>query len=292
MEEGKLYNCDRCKKKTMSVTKGTFGVEGTCSSCGYSFSDRDYLQILNNYGGVIAVFVLLLLIISSMMTGGQFDAVDNKINSVNSNFIGVNTDIISINNNITTLKNDIGLMEVDIIDAIIRINAVETDIVALETLTSDIENIQLQLDSFNQSINELWVEVNGISGENIVGVINRNLTITYFANQTGDIRYCHFDFAVSENGLTPEEVKYTFRYPNVNITLLDWTGDFWANDSYKNSYMLHWFGENDYVGAKFNLTWNISDYNTSNLGKAGFIDTLMVNSILVDSPEILEVYAE
>jgi len=299
-EKEDVYNCKRCNKQTLTVEKTEHGTIGTCSNCGYTFKETNYLSYfkdLNKYSGITAVFSIVLILITALMFGGQFGDIEQKmINADNE----LGTDIVDLNETISAtigiIQTDVSTAKTNINSILTRLSTAETDITNLETITADISTIKQNLTDIDKDISDLWIKVNSVTSADIISLIDTNITITYYANQTADVRYCHLDFVIEEDGLDMGEIKYAVNYPFTNISLLNWTSTVklqtynWTDIIYDDNYYLYWFGNDNLVGATFNLTWDISDYNTSNLSKTGVKDVLMINSVLIDSPEIWEVY--
>jgi len=289
----KLYNCQRCKQKTMAVIHGEYGNEGRCSNCGYHFREFDYFKLLNKYSGLAVIFAMILIIITSAMFSGQFGDVDRRIMDVN---YRVDTVVSNTSTEIATVQSGLNTLTSTVSGLTTRINTAETSISSLTGLYTDLNVIRTNISKINENISKLWTKVNSLTDEDLITLIKRNLTITYYPNQTSDTRYCHFDFYVGENGLDIGEVKYTFYYPLTNISLIDWDGITkpqeynWTNELCDDNYYLYWFGDNTDISATFNITWNIVDYDMNNLTKTGIKDMLQVNGVIVDTPEIWEVY--
>ena len=313
--------CPKCKDgKLFVIDRGSYK-EHACDKCDYQYIEekqprktskqkntnefredkpsqvnflnlfKNYFRLLNKASGILVVVLLFLMLILFSMVGEQVNDANVKINSVENSIRSKMVDTRNeIDNNISGIRGDINDINTNLL-------LIETNIDDLTTLCNtitDVDNkvidIEETLLSMQDDIDTIWNDVYGGLDQT-----NTNLTFTYYANQTGDNRYCHVDFKTSKDDVDIEEIKLGLRYTNVNISLLNWTGSSkpqeyqWLNENITDNYYLHWFGINNNVMAKFNLTWDVSNYNTSNLPKTGLDKSLMINSILFDFPEIWEI---
>lgn len=283
-DEEKTYNCERCKHKTLTVTKGEYGTEGRCSNCGYHFREVDYFKMINKYAGIMAMFAIGFMLISLILTDGQIADLDRKTFGRD---VVLSDDIYDMNNTIANITTDIGGLNTHITNILSRISTAETNINTLKTLTGEINIIQGTLTGIDENISKLWIKTNSITGEDLTGLIDTNITFVYYANQTGATRYCDVNFSVTKKSVTLKEIKYMLNCPEVNITLVDWNSTFKPQiyKYQKDDCMLYWFGINDKVEGDFRLVWNITEYNTSKIG-TNIKHLLQVNSVFVETPEI------
>jgi len=296
-EEEKKYNCEVCKQKTLTVREGEYGTEGHCSNCGHSFKETNYFKMLNKYSGIMAVFALVFILVFAVLNGGQFDTLDAKINNLG---YGMKQDIIDNHNILVGLienvSHDMVKINLDIDNLQTRLLSAETNINTLSSLSGDISSIRINLTKMDDNISKLYAKFNSISGQDILSLVNENLTIKYYPNQTGDTRYCHLNFSIEDDGLDIQEIKYMVSYPKTNISLLNWSSSIkpqeynWSDGNYSDNYYISWYGHEDKVYANFNITWHISDYNTNNLSKSGIKDVVIVNSVVTDIVNIWERY--
>jgi len=314
--------CPRCgEAKIFTIDRGNY-YEHNCEACDYQFTEdkkpkrkekpgkeRPNKQLknrpginlgdfkfiftsLNKFSGILVFILLIILLVLFTVLDSQIQKNNLNTNIVNDRLeehidnICSTTNLIS--SNVTSISN-----EMDAISA--RLSVTEGEITSLETLFTNFENVQLEiedinkkLENINENISDLWVTVTNIDKE------NGNITFTYYPNQTGDIRYCHIDFLLEETEAVFKEVKFGIQYQKANISLMNWTSFIkpqqhqWLNGTFNDSYYLHWFEKNKKFSAKFNVTWDVSDYNTSKISTDNLNYILKANSVFINVPEIWE----
>jgi len=258
---------------------------------------KTYFKRLNSVSGILVVVLFFLMLALFAMADGQVRNAHLRIDYVESNIQN------TIDKSITQMEENISIVESDITSIYDRLSETEIDITELFTLHDTVEevgnqivdmrativNINTNISSIRNATALLWFKVFGGTDQT-----NTNLTVVYFANQTGDTRYCHLNFDISKKDIKIEEIKFGIQYDKVDVSLLNWTGNIkpqeyqWLNVNHTDNYFLHWFGLNNNAMARYNITWDISDYNTSKISMANLKHTLMVNSVVLGIPEIWE----
>jgi len=316
MSEEKI--CPQCGEgKIFTINRGSY-YEHSCDKCDYQYVENknpkkpkpvrkkqenqpqrtpmlinlNFLKVINKFSGILIIMFVILLLVMFTITSGEISDANTRINflrdDVSQDISCVNTNTEQVRENITGLKSSLNTVTT-------RISNAEDDIEDLHLLNQDIadlenslKNINKNISNMQENISNLWFSIGGIGDYTI------NLTFVYYANQTTDTRYCHFNFTVESIDIDFKEVKFGFRYDKINISLLNWTGNIkpqqyqWTNGNFTDNYYLHWFGFNNKFYAKFNMSWNVGDYNTSKLPTTNLQSTLMINSVLVDVPSIWE----
>jgi len=313
--------CPKCKEgKIFSIDRGSY-IEKACDKCDYQYIQektsrrkqqskprpeqrqqpsgnfitlfQNYFRLLNKFSGILVIVLLILLLVVFTISDGQIKQTDMRVNIVDEKFQSkvdnIKGMIGTIEGNITGVKSNLNTINS-------KLSTAQGEIDSLEILCGTIANVEYNvgcisdnITTIKEKINSLWFKVFGDSEQT-----NTNVTFIYFANQTGDQRYCHVNFSVEKNETDIEEIKFLMQYDNVNISLLNQTGNYliqenqWINGNYTDNYFLNWFGNNNKFTASYNITWNISDYNTSKILTANLKYSLMINSVLVKFPEIWE----
>jgi Zn ribbon nucleic-acid-binding protein/uncharacterized protein YoxC len=307
MNTNETYKCPKCKKGTLVIKEEGNNVDYRCLSCGYHYLEErkaveepvdqqikstnprqrkkmymgnilTIFNIINKFGGVLIVVLLILLACLFSVVSLEIQTANSKIASLTTDFSNSNIKLEnSIKDNMTNVNNNFNNINT-------KLSTLETELDALEYVPGSLTTIQNNINILNQNIthieeniSDLWFASTGM------GNPKRNLTITYFANQTGSKRYCHVNFLVEKGTQDLNEIKFSLRYQKVNITLLNWTGYTkpqlyqWINGNHTDNYYLYWFEKNTAYSAKYNITWSISDYNTSKISKTNFKYNLMLN---------------
>lgn len=294
-----VYKCRKCNQKTLFVEDMGNYVEGKCTNCGYSFTKQkkqrfgtyvsNLLGTVNKFSFIISVILIIVMIVSLITVSEQIRLTSMKIDDLD-NY--TENKLTIINENISSIETNIGSVKANIEAIFTRLSNAESSISNLNLLYGDVTNIKGNLTNIENNISSLWTNVNSLSSVNMKNLVDINVTCTSYANQTG---YCHYDISVKHKSINIQEVRFGIYCEKTNITLMNWTGYAkpqeyqWVNGTYHDNYNLYWFGLNDNCTARFNVSWSLSDYNSTNLTLANMTDTLMVNSVLVDTPEVWKI---
>jgi len=297
--------CPECMNRTLVTTKRDDKIITYCEHCGYKKiknvplrgSDNNFFNVLvdNKFLIVLLLFVVLMMIVISSVNS-RVDETNVRLNYLISD---MEESIFDINNTTSTmisdLNDDLESIEGDIGSAFSKISDLEEDISSLNSIANSVITLGSDLDDVKENVSLLWVEIFSTSQENIIELLDTNCTMSYFVNQSNatDERYCHLNFSLSSSEINVQEIIFLTRCDNVSFTLMNYTGypEFynWTNDEYNDNYRLHWFGPNLDVFVSYNITWNISDYNTSKLSFSNIKNVLEVNNVFVDTFEVWEV---
>ena len=294
--KGRYYRCRQCKNKTLYVEDRGNEVVGECKTCGYSFTKPKnqkplaavFLNSLNKFSGIIGIVALIGLILLFGAMGEQNTIIQNDVNALgeqqDNNYDFLNGTLNALKEKTNNLKNDVD-------NALAKVLVLEGD---ASTLYGNLGIIKDNLTSIDENITDIWNAIYTTPAYSIVSHIDCNLTKTYF-NHTTDTRYCHFNLTVDSN-INVNEVKFSTKYAKTNISLLNNTGHVqeyqYTNGNHTDNYMISWFGLEDHFKASFNLSWHISDYNTSNLSNTGFDNLLVINGEKIPLPDVWEVKIE
>jgi hypothetical protein len=197
--------------------------------------------------------------------------------------------LTNIDTKITEIASSLTAIDANIANIGLRLSSAESAINSLNIITGDIALIKLDVSYINENISSLWAKYNSVTGSNVSNVANVNITMTYFANQTGPTRHCNLSFLAERKTIDLNDIKYMINCPNATITLASVGGDSILQQyNNVNSYALYWFGNSSRVFANYTINWNIADYNTSRLG-VNLNHLLSINSVFFDALEIWEV---
>lgn len=306
--------CPKCGQNFLNVIEDDVSKRGACQSCGYTFSDlkqqqpllreppippstgggiMDIFDTLNRFSAIMAIIAIVMAVLILVAVGGQVGGIDGRVTSIND----------SLSSEISTLEGDINGYDGRITSNENDVDTLITDIESLSDLPTDISTLQSDLDlaednisSLDATLTNLSNTVDNIDTSNIVDAFSKIKFLFYVSqSNTTSSRYCHIEFFVDKNEIKLQEVKFGFRYPFTNVTLLDWTGCIkpqeyqWTNGSCNDNYCLNWFEKTDGVSAKFNVTWDIADYNNTQLSLDNFSEVVKVNSVFLTSARETEI---
>ena len=303
--------CPKCGRKTLDIIRDDKGSRGTCSVCKYFFDDKktnqtkpgerapvggtnsivpNLLKTVNKFGGIIALFAIILSIVIMTQMGSQIALVDSNMILVANNLDA------RIKENATALNNialEVDKNDIDINNMLSRLATAETDIVNLNTLQTTITALSTRIDAINTSIANLTSQVALIDLDTtILDTTTATAVFTFYPSQpiATTARYCELEVTVGNTAVGMNEVVYGFRYDNVDITLTDdWTSKIkpqeykWDNGGHFDNYQLTWFEQTTSVYAKFNIAWDTSIYNSTSLVLTGLEDNLKVNGVFIDT---------
>ena len=302
--------CPKCGRKTLDIIRDDKGSRGTCSVCKYFFDDKktnqtkpgerapvggtnsivpNLLKTVNKFGGIIALFAIILSIVVMTQMGSQIALVD-------SNMILVANDLDNrIKENATALNNialEVDKNDIDINNMLSRLATAETGIASLNTLQVTITALSTRIDVIDLSITNLTAQVALIDLDTtILDTTTASAVFTFYPSQSiaTTARYCELEVTVGNTNVGMNEVVYGFRYDNVDITLVDWTSKikpqeyFWGNAAHFDNYQLTWFEQTTSIYAKFNIAWDTVDYDSTSLVLTGLEDNLKVNGVFIDT---------
>jgi len=300
-EEGKYYKCRQCGNNTLKVEEKGNMVQGRCDTCGYNFNKPKrqktnplaMFNMFNKYSGLISVIVIIILLVAWSSLSGGIGEANNRINYREYVDSSLQSEIGLVNNTVNNIHTTVGILNDDIVSLVTRMNSAEGDISNLHALQQTMLDFQINLTSIDENLTKIWNEIYILQGA-VADSFDVNLTATFYLNQTTDIRYCHFNVTVEKDTIDIKEVKLSTHYQKSNITLMNNSGFTqpqqyqWLNDTFNDNYYIHWFEANDLFYANFNITWDVSDYNTSKLDMTQIDNLLMINSLVYDLPEIWE----
>lgn len=301
MEEKQIYKCTKCQNNSVFGTEYNDFIEYRCQSCGFNYKvprqvkkpKINFLKLLEKNAWVLSVITLILLISMFPIFNGQVDGVNSRINTVGSNLMG---EIDDNSENLSTTYTDVSNLKYSVGSIEVLISAIESHVTNLVGLDNVVNKIKVNLSvldenisNIKESISQLFTLIGNDALES-----RGNLTFTFYKNQTNVTNYCHLDFFVENTETEIGDVKFCFQYDKTNVTLMNWSGIIkpqeyqWLNGSYNDNYFLHWFERGESFSARFNITWNFSDYNTTKIDKGNVTKNLMVNSFLIDDIEVWE----
>lgn len=309
--------CPKCGNKTLDVVENKNGIKGACRSCNYCFEEDkkpepvrktqqerrpDFishcLKAFNRYSGVISVIAVVLAVTALSFIGPQIDTVNTRITGMET---VLDTNINVNRDEITSTNTVVNQHTTTISDVSTRLGTTEAFISGLgdiqSVIATNMNAIDTKLNDMNNTIINLSDQIDALDIDTTVkDTTDINATFTFYVNQsnTTSLRYCHLEISVDNTVVVLKEVVFGFRYDYVNISLLSSIHKIkpqeyqWTNGAYSDNYLLTWFEKTGNVYAKFNLTWDISKYNTTNLPTTGIENNLKVNSVFLDIPEIYE----
>ena len=300
-DEKEVYRCTKCEKNTVFSTEYDDYTEYSCQSCGYNYKiphqqqkkKIDFLKLLEKNAWVLSIVTLVVLISLFPIFNGQIDSINSRVNTINSDLLGEIDDnsksILTTDTNISSIKNDIGAIEV-------LISAIESSVGNLIGLDSIVNKIKVNLSNLDKNISSIKSDLeylfNSIGNDALKS--RGNLTFTFYENQTNVTNYCHLDFFVENTDTEIGDVMFGFQYDKTNISLMNWSGVIkpqeyqWVNGNHSDNYFLHWFERGNNFSARYNITWNFSDYNSTKIDVDDIKKNLMVNSFLIDDVEVWE----
>ena len=305
-----MYKCPKCRKETLIIKDINNHREYNCLSCAYRYIEEktkdkqqkrqlpqkqkknnnplNFIQTFSFLNKVSGFLIIILLVVFMILfavaysdigsTNTRIDFVDYESSLRDNNIKNQFTENISeLNDNINNIDSKFLNLE----NKLNNLNYVPETLIDIEDNITTLKN---NISQVQENISKIWMYNAGL------GNPNRNLTITYFANQT----YCHVKFLTEKNIENINEVKFSLQYQNVNISLLNWSGKIkpqeyqYTNGNHTDNYYLHWFEQNNNYMATFNISWDISDYNTSKIPKSNMTYNLMLNGFVYSIPTIWE----
>jgi len=310
----KWAKCPKCDRTQLLITDDAFSVRGECKVCGYIFNNpkpqqvlppyspppsnnfrqirsnnntvKSMLKSINSFSGLLAISAIVLVIISLIMLSGQVGGINDDMHTIKNT---LNEDITDLNTSFSSFSTSL--------------NSANSEINSLKSKVSDLESTYMKKGDINSLINSLKINITTLEdiledmGSNDVGLVTstteNNITISYFPNQStsGNDRYCHLNYSVANNDIDLREVILSLYISKTNISLLDYNSAVYPEvyqyiNSYEDNIRLSWFERSSGLYAVFNITWKISDYNTTSLPTNKIEENLKINGVYFDITDL------